>query len=113
MANTIGPYGHWIDIKSAKKEGMADQEIAVALFPERWPSGLRCTIGNRVCGKPHRGFESLPLRLHIYFNPSTMEESPSEDQSTDYDLDGHGDPNSVQPITQHDARHVHRRYANE
>ena len=31
--------------------------------PERCPSGLRNTIGNRVCGKPYRGFESLPLRL--------------------------------------------------
>ena len=29
---------------------------------ERWPSGRRRTIGNRVWGKLHRGFESLPLR---------------------------------------------------
>ena len=30
--------------------------------PERWPSGLRRTLGKRVCGKPYRGFESHPLR---------------------------------------------------
>ncbi len=29
---------------------------------ERCPSGLRSTLGKRVCGKPHRGFESHPLR---------------------------------------------------
>ena len=32
--------------------------------PERWPSGLRRTLGKRVCGKPYRGFESHSLR-HI------------------------------------------------
>src|SRR6516165_6598666 len=31
---------------------------------ERWPSGLRRTLGKRVYGKPYRGFESHPLR-HI------------------------------------------------
>src|SRR5712664_3238862 len=30
--------------------------------PERWPSGLRRTLGKRVCGKPYRGFESHSLR---------------------------------------------------
>src|SRR5258706_16171642 len=35
--------------------------------PERWPSGLRRTLGKRVCGKPYRGFESHSLR-HMYFN---------------------------------------------
>src|SRR5436305_9123768 len=29
---------------------------------ERWPSGLRRTLGKRVCGKPYRGFESHSLR---------------------------------------------------
>lgn len=29
---------------------------------ERWPSGLRRSLGKRVYGKPYRGFESLPLR---------------------------------------------------
>jgi hypothetical protein len=32
--------------------------------PERWPSGLRRTLGKRVCGKPYRGFESHSLRQH-------------------------------------------------
>src|ERR1700722_16622029 len=32
---------------------------------ERWPSGLRRTLGKRVCGKPYRGFESHSLR-HLY-----------------------------------------------
>jgi hypothetical protein len=29
---------------------------------EGWPSGLRRTLGKRVCGKPYRGFESHSLR---------------------------------------------------
>jgi hypothetical protein len=33
--------------------------------PERWPSGLRRTLGKRVCGKPYRGFESHSLRQFI------------------------------------------------
>ena len=33
--------------------------------PERWPSGLRRTLGKRVCGKPYRGFESHSLRQII------------------------------------------------
>src|SRR6202521_918191 len=36
--------------------------------PERWPSGLRRTLGKRVCGKPYRGFESHSLR-HSYRQP--------------------------------------------
>ena len=35
--------------------------------PERWPSGLRRTLGKRVCGKPYRGFESHSLR-HFALN---------------------------------------------
>src|SRR5579872_5782887 len=31
---------------------------------ERWPSGLRRTLGKRVCGKPYRGFESHSLRQY-------------------------------------------------
>ena len=40
--------------------------------PERWPSGLRRTLGKRVCGKPYRGFESHSLRHFIlkYLHPS-------------------------------------------
>ena len=33
---------------------------------ERCPSGLRSTLGKRVCVYAYRGFESLPLR-HIQF----------------------------------------------
>src|SRR4030081_2590067 len=33
--------------------------------PERWPSGLRRTLGKRVCGKPYRGFESHSLRQQL------------------------------------------------
>ena len=33
--------------------------------PERWPSGLRRTLGKRVCGKPYRGFESHSLRHYV------------------------------------------------
>src|SRR4029077_20849972 len=37
-------------------------------LPERWPSGLRRTLGKRVYVKAYRGFESHPLRqLVIYF----------------------------------------------
>ena len=32
---------------------------------ERCPSGLRSTLGKRVCGKPYRGFESRSLRSEI------------------------------------------------
>lgn len=38
--------------------GPAQKEIEM----ERWPSGLRRTLGKRVYGKLYRGFESLPLR---------------------------------------------------
>src|SRR5690349_5671149 len=33
--------------------------------PERWPSGLRRTLGKRVCGKLYRGFESHSLRQKL------------------------------------------------
>ena len=36
--------------------------------PERWPSGLRRTLGKRVCGKPYRGFESHSLRQQYLLN---------------------------------------------
>src|SRR5262249_47926076 len=32
---------------------------------ERWPSGLRRTLGKRVYGKPYRGFESHLLRQFL------------------------------------------------
>src|ERR1700680_999594 len=38
------------------------------VHPERWPSGLRRTLGKRVGGKPYRGFESHSLR-HSYRPP--------------------------------------------
>jgi hypothetical protein len=40
---------------------------------ERWPSGLRRTLGKRVCGKLYRGFESHSLRhLHDFLRQSTI-----------------------------------------
>ena len=39
--------------------------MIIGAILERWPSGLRRTLGKRVCGRPHRGFESLPLRKRI------------------------------------------------
>jgi hypothetical protein len=39
---------------------------------ERWPSGLRRTLGKRVCVKAYRGFESHSLRQRNraeYFQP--------------------------------------------
>lgn len=44
---------------SLAKSAPSLQERAL---PERWPSGLRRTLGKRVCGKPYRGFESHSLR---------------------------------------------------
>ena len=38
--------------------------------PERWPSGLRRTLGKRVCGKLYRGFESHSLRQYIVLHCS-------------------------------------------
>ena len=40
---------------------------------ERWPSGLRRTLGKRVCGKPYRGFESHSLR-----QPNSPTDSPGD-----------------------------------
>ncbi len=37
------------------------------VFLERWPSGLRRTLGKRVSAKVLRGFESLPLYYHHLF----------------------------------------------
>src|SRR5260221_14695164 len=49
--------------------------------PERWPSGLRRTLGKRVCGKPYRGFESHSLRhvsrSHIFSARLCMQLSPT------------------------------------
>ena len=42
--------------------------------PERWPSGLRRTLGKRVCVKAYRGFESHSLR-HALSNPLSLLES--------------------------------------
>src|SRR5436190_7727368 len=33
---------------------------------ERWPSGLRRSLGKRVYGKPYRGFESHSLRQRLF-----------------------------------------------
>src|SRR5262249_48634996 len=44
--------------------------------PERWPSGLRRTLGKRVCGKPYRGFESHSLRHGYVLHRSPPSASP-------------------------------------
>src|SRR5260370_28931932 len=45
--------------------------------PERWPSGLRRTLGKRVCGKPYRGFESHSLR-HLSKRSAIEPSRPAE-----------------------------------
>jgi hypothetical protein len=42
---------------------------------ERWPSGLRRTLGKRVCGKPYRGFESHSLRQLAIPNVPNLHQS--------------------------------------
>ena len=37
------------------------------MISERWPSGLRRTLGKRVKGQLFRGFESHSLRQIYYF----------------------------------------------
>src|SRR5437899_979523 len=39
--------------------------IFTRVSAEGWPSGLRRTLGKRVCGKPYRGFESHSLRQQV------------------------------------------------
>ena len=48
----------------AKAYGYNCKHIINLIKPsmQRCPSGLRCSPGKAVCGKPHRGFESLFLR---------------------------------------------------
>ena len=54
-------------VSEANPEGVCDNRSSTArklliLNAERWPSGLRRTLGKRVYGKPYRGFESRSLR---------------------------------------------------
>src|ERR1700722_7333377 len=49
--------------------------------PERWPSGLRRTLGKRVCGKLYRGFESHSLR-QIAEDPAVVESRPIANQAS-------------------------------
>src|SRR5262249_10172904 len=42
----------------------------MTLARERWPSGLRRTLGKRVYGKPYRGFESHSLRQRFHVRDS-------------------------------------------
>src|SRR5688500_462933 len=54
-------------VSDANPEGVCDNRSQTArklliLNAERWPSGLRRTLGKRVYGKPYRGFESRSLR---------------------------------------------------
>ena len=38
------------------------------LLPEGWPSGLRRTLGKRVCVHAYRGFESHSLRQYFHLS---------------------------------------------
>jgi hypothetical protein len=50
-----------------------DLYAAAAMFrvrtTESWPSGLRRTLGKRVCVKAYRGFESHTLRQNPFASP--------------------------------------------
>ena len=49
--------------KRAPRAALHQAACALVLeYKERWPSGLRRTLGKRVYGQPYRGFESLSLR---------------------------------------------------
>ena len=48
----------------------------LSALQERWPSGLRRTLGKRVCVKAYRGFESHSLRQH---RSSTHTHAPPDD----------------------------------
>src|SRR5262245_38231971 len=50
--------------------------------PERWPSGLRRTLGKRVCGKLYRGFESHSLRHYTVLLCSRLFESIAKTTSS-------------------------------
>jgi hypothetical protein len=52
--------GHWP--VAVGERPTANGPWPTAAVPDGWPSGLRCTPGKRVYGKPYRGFESLPIR---------------------------------------------------
>ena len=67
---------------SATRSGSPLQKSAAAFMrgdAERWPSGLRRTLGKRVCGKLYRGFESHSLRhiaLVLHNNFSFRDDCP-------------------------------------
>src|SRR5579859_6224509 len=61
----------------AKRRGIRLQKVSCRSKrgdPERWPSGLRRTLGKRVCGKLYRGFESHSLRQKLF--PANFIQSP-------------------------------------
>src|SRR5215475_13985580 len=68
--------------------------------PQRWPSGLRRTLGKRVCGKLYRGFESHSLRhSHDFVRQSTPHVSTVSHQGTSgHYVSRHTTPKSVDII---------------
>ena len=54
---------NWGNFGDSARPPLQNQSCPFKRGPlERWPSGLRRTLGKRVCGKPYRGFESHSLR---------------------------------------------------
>src|SRR5581483_1592425 len=66
MESMCGEVAEWLKAhQRALRASLRDGACALwRACAERWPSGLRRTLGKRVYGKPYRGFESHPLRHH-------------------------------------------------
>ena len=61
---TSGEVAEWLKAlqRASRASLRKDASAFIETGTERWPSGLRRSLGKRVYGKPYRGFESLPLR---------------------------------------------------
>ena len=59
-----GEMAEWLKAlqRASRASLRKDASAFIETGMERWPSGLRRSLGKRVYGKPYRGFESLPLR---------------------------------------------------
>ena len=61
LYNNFNTLWKWL-LRSSPSLAKVRARLQEKAAPERWPSGLRRTLGKRVCGKPYRGFESHSLR---------------------------------------------------
>src|ERR1700727_464882 len=61
LYNNFNTLWKWL-LRSSPSLAKVRARLQEKAAPERWPSGLRRTLGKRVCGKPSRGFESHSLR---------------------------------------------------